>query len=71
MFVGHIALGLAATRALPRTSLAMLIAAAQFADLLWPVCVAIGLEQVRIDPGTTAFTPLDFVSYPTRTRSWR
>jgi len=64
MFIGHFALGFAAKRASPRTSLALLFAAAQFADLLWPVLVAIGLEQVRIDPGNTAFTPLEFVSYP-------
>ena len=24
----------------------------------------LGVEQVRIDPGNTAFTPLDFVHYP-------
>ena len=64
MFIGHFALGLAAKRVTPRVSLAVLFAAAQLADLLWPVFVAAGLEQVRIDPGNTAFTPLDFVSYP-------
>ena len=64
MFVGHFALGFAAKRVTPRVSLAVLFAAAQLADLLWPVLVAFGLEQVRIDPGNTAFTPLDFVSYP-------
>ena len=64
MFIGHFALGFAAKRAAPRTSLAILFAAAQLADLLWPIFVAIGIEQVRIDPGNTAFTPLDFVSYP-------
>jgi membrane-bound metal-dependent hydrolase YbcI (DUF457 family) len=64
MFIGHFALGLAAKRQTPRVSLAMLFAAAQLADLVWPVLLAVGLEQVRIDPGNTAFTPLDFVSYP-------
>jgi hypothetical protein len=64
MFIGHFALGFAAKRAVPRVSLAMLFMAAQFADLLWPVLVLAGFEQVRIDPGNTAFTPLDFVSYP-------
>jgi membrane-bound metal-dependent hydrolase YbcI (DUF457 family) len=64
MFIGHFALGLAAKRATPRVSLAVLFAAAQLADLLWPIFVAIGFEQVRIDPGNTAVTPLDFVSYP-------
>jgi hypothetical protein len=64
MFIGHFALGLAAKRATPAVSLAVLFAAAQLADVLWPIFLAIGLEQVRIDPGNTAFTPLDFVSYP-------
>jgi len=64
VFIGHFALGLAAKRATPRLSLATLFAAAQLADILWPIFVALGLEQVQIDPGNTAFTPLDFVSYP-------
>jgi len=64
MFVGHFALGFAAKRAAPRVSLAVLFAAAQFADLLWPFLLAAGAEQVRLDPGNTAFTPLDFVSFP-------
>jgi membrane-bound metal-dependent hydrolase YbcI (DUF457 family) len=64
VFIGHFAVGFAAKRAAPRTSLAVLFTAAQLADLLWPVLVAVGIEQVRIDPGNTAFTPLDFVSYP-------
>src|SRR5580765_4994816 len=64
MFIGHFALGLAAKPQAPRVSLAMLFAAAQLADLLWPFLLAAGVEQVRIDPGNTAFTPLDFISYP-------
>src|ERR1044071_309040 len=64
MFLGHFAVGMAAKRAAPRVSLAALFAAAQFADLLWPILVGTGIEAVRIDPGNTAFTPLDFVSYP-------
>jgi hypothetical protein len=64
VFIGHFALGFAAKRAAPRQSLATLFAAAQVADLLWPVLVFAGVEQVRIDPGNTAMTPLDFVSYP-------
>ena len=64
MFIGHFALSFAAKRATPRVQLAVLFAAAAFADLLWPMFVALGIEQVRIDPGNTALTPLDFVSYP-------
>jgi len=64
MFIGHFALGFAAKPAAPRLSLAMLFAAAQLADIIWPFLVAFGVEQVRIQPGITAVTPLDFVSYP-------
>lgn len=64
MFIGHLALGLAAKRATPHVSLAVLLVASQLADVLWPAFVATGLERVRIDPGNTAFTSLDFVSYP-------
>jgi len=64
LFIGHFALGFAAKRAAPRLSLAVLFAAAQLADLMWPFLLVLGIEQVRIDPGITAFTPLDFVSYP-------
>jgi len=64
MFIGHFGLGFAAKRAAPSVSLAVLFLAAQFADVLWPFLVAAGVEQVRIDPGNTAVTPLAFVSYP-------
>jgi hypothetical protein len=64
VFIGHLALGLAAKRVTPRVSLAMLLLAAQWADVLWPLFLALGIEEVRIDPGNTAVTPLDFVSYP-------
>lgn len=64
MFLGHFAAGFAAKRAVPRVSLVVLFLAAQLADVLWPIFVAVGLETVRIVPGITAVTPLDFVSYP-------
>ena len=64
MFIGHFALGFAAKRVTPRLSLATLFAAAQLADIIWPFLVATGIEEVRIAPGITAVTPLDFVSYP-------
>ena len=60
----HFALGFAAKRVVPRVSLAVLFTAVAWADLVWPVLVAAGIEQVRIEPGNTAFTPLNFVSYP-------
>jgi membrane-bound metal-dependent hydrolase YbcI (DUF457 family) len=64
MFIGHFALGFAAKRAAPRISLGTLFAASQLPDLVWPVLVGLGIEQVRIAPGTTPFTALEFVSYP-------
>jgi LexA-binding, inner membrane-associated putative hydrolase len=64
MFIGHFALGYAAKRWVPQLSLAVLFGAAQLADLVWPVLVAFGVEQVRIVPGITASTLLQFISYP-------
>jgi hypothetical protein len=64
MFIGHFALAFAAKQAAPRTSLGTLLFAASWCDLLWPVLLALGLEQVRIQPGATAFNPLVFLSYP-------
>ena len=64
MFIGHFALGYAAKRWAPEASLALLFGAAQFADFLWPLLVAAGIEHVRIAPGFTASTPLEFLSYP-------
>jgi hypothetical protein len=64
VFIGHLALAFGAKRVVPHVSLGALMAASQLPDILWPMLVATGLEQVRIDPGNTAMTPLDFVSYP-------
>lgn len=64
MFLGHFAVGLASKRIAPRTSAALLIAAALFADILWPIFLLLGWEHVRIDPSATRFTPLDFYDYP-------
>jgi membrane-bound metal-dependent hydrolase YbcI (DUF457 family) len=64
MFIGHFAVGFAAKRFAPRSSEAVLLAAPLLADILWPVFLLLGWEQVRIDPGNTRYTPLDFVSYP-------
>jgi hypothetical protein len=64
VFVGHLAVALSAKRVTPRAPLVALTSAAFGLDLLWPIFVLAGLETVRIDPGNTAFTPLDFVSYP-------
>jgi membrane-bound metal-dependent hydrolase YbcI (DUF457 family) len=64
MFIGHYALGLAAKGVEPRLSLAVLLAAPELVDLLWPVFVLAGVEHVEVSPGNTAFTPLAFTYYP-------
>ncbi len=64
MFIGHYGVALAAKKVAPKASLGSLFFAAQFVDLLWPVFLLVGLEKVRIDPGNTAMTNLDFYHYP-------
>ena len=64
MFVGHYAIGLAAKRFAPRSSLGILIAAPIFLDLIWPVLVLIGWEHVSIVDSPNPFLRLQFDSYP-------
>ena len=64
MFIGHFGVGFGAKALAPKTSLGSLFLAAQFIDLLWPTLLLTGLEQVRIEPGITRVTPLNFVHYP-------
>ena len=64
MFLGHFGLAFAAKKAAPKTSLGTMVFAAQFADLLWPILLLFGIEQVRIVPGLLPASPFDFTSYP-------
>ncbi len=64
MFVGHLAVALAASQAERRAPLGTLVGAAFGLDLIWPLLLVAGIETVRIEPGNTAFTPLAFESYP-------
>lgn len=64
MLIGHFGVGFAAKRVSREVSLGTLLMASQFIDLIWPLLLLLGLERVEIDPGNTAFTPLDFVYYP-------
>jgi membrane-bound metal-dependent hydrolase YbcI (DUF457 family) len=64
MFVGHLAVAVGAKKVEPRVPLWGLVAASFGIDLLWPLLLFAGIEVVRVDPGNTAFTPLDFDSYP-------
>ncbi len=64
MFLGHFGVALAAKKAARKASLGTLVFAAQFADLLWPLLLLAGVEQVRIVPGLLPASPFDFTSYP-------
>lgn len=64
MFLGHFAVGLAVRPVARGVSLGTLFLAAQWLDLLWPTLLLAGVERVRIAPGITAVTPLDFEFYP-------
>jgi len=63
MFIGHVAVALGAKKASPKTSFGTLLLAAQWPDLIWPLFLTLGWERVRIVPGFTAVSPLDFTSY--------
>jgi len=64
MFIGHFGIGFGSKKFAPALSLGVLFIAAQFLDLLWPTLLLLDLEHVTIAPGTTEFTPLDFIDYP-------
>jgi hypothetical protein len=64
MFLGHYGVAFALKRVEPKLSLGTLFLAVQLADLLWGVFLLLGWERVRIDPGFTAVTPLQFLEYP-------
>lgn len=64
MFIGHYALAFGAKKVAPSVSLGTAFLACQFADLLWPTLVMLGIEVVEVDPGNTLVTPLNFVRYP-------
>jgi hypothetical protein len=64
VFLGHFGAALALKRVEPKLSLGTLFLAVQLPDLLWGAFLLLGWERVRIDPGYTAVTPLQFISYP-------
>lgn len=64
MFLGHYGAAFALKRLEPKLSLGTLFLAVQLADVLWGAFLLLGWEQVRIDPGYTAVTPLQFTYYP-------
>jgi hypothetical protein len=64
MFIGHYALGFAAKRAAPGTSLGTLFVAPTLADLLWPVFLLLGWEHAHVVPGPNPFLTLWLDDYP-------
>ena len=64
MFIGHFGAAFAAKKITKKPSLGTLFMAAQFVDLLWPLFLLLGIESVKIEPGNTAVTPLNFINYP-------
>lgn len=64
MFLGHYAVGLAAKKFAPRSSLGALVAAPILLDLLWPIFLLLGWEHVTIEPNSNPFLRLHFDSYP-------
>jgi hypothetical protein len=64
MFVGHFAVAFAAKRGAPRIPLVALFVAVQWADILWPIFILLGIERSAIRPGITAVTPLDLQFIP-------
>jgi membrane-bound metal-dependent hydrolase YbcI (DUF457 family) len=64
MFIGHFGLGFGTKAVQPRVSLGTLFLATQFADLLWPNLLLLGIEKVRVVPGLMTVSPFDFMHYP-------
>src|SRR5689334_8596846 len=64
MLLGHYAVALAAKQFSPKTSLGTLIAASAFLDLLWPIFVLLGYEELSIPLDTKTVNPIAFTSYP-------
>lgn len=64
MFIGHLAVGFAGKAAAPNMKIGTSFFAAGLMDLLFPLFLIAGIEQVRIVPGISAVTPLALDYYP-------
>jgi uncharacterized membrane protein len=64
MFIGHFGVGFGLKRWAPQTSVAWLIGAAIWADILWTIFLLLGWEHARVAVGDTRFTPIDLYDYP-------
>lgn len=64
MFLGHFGVGFAGKKFSKSASLGTYFMAAQWIDLLWPILLLLGIEKVKIEPGISNVTPLNFNYYP-------
>jgi membrane-bound metal-dependent hydrolase YbcI (DUF457 family) len=64
MFIGHFALAFGSKGIDKRPSLGTMFIAVQWLDLLWPILILTGVERVKIEPGITVMTPMNFEYYP-------
>ena len=64
MFIGHYGPSYAIKASRPAIPLWLLFIAVQVVDVAWAVLVLLGIEKVRIVPGTTASNPLDLYYMP-------
>ena len=62
MFIGHFALGFAAKRIAPRSSLGTLLAAPELADILFPLFVVLGWEKASFATSSTPFLSIQLES---------
>jgi membrane-bound metal-dependent hydrolase YbcI (DUF457 family) len=63
MVLGHFGFALGAKKYAPKLSLGTFFMAVQWADLLWPVLLLLGIEHVELHPDDKKF-PLGFIDYP-------
>lgn len=64
MFIGHYGIAFALKKYVPKMSLGVLFIAAQLADIVFFILVALGIEHLRIIPGFTEASPFDLYDYP-------
>jgi hypothetical protein len=63
MILGHYAVGLAAKKWAPKTSLGTLLAAALWLNLVWTIFCFMGLERFNVSPNIIRMMPLEFNDY--------
>jgi hypothetical protein len=63
MILGHYAVGFAAKKWAPQTSLGTLLAAALWLNLVWTLFCLLGLERFNISPSIIRMMPLEFNDY--------